>query len=82
VQTNEWVYHEKFRESASAPRNLSIGMEEFAAFDGINEACEFTIVSPLLLDYVESELECNVAIMKNLRKAREECEAMKVVPKK
>ena len=74
AQTIEWVYHDRLREADAAATKDN-------AFSGFSTAGDLLMVCPLLLDHVKGVVEKDAAIMKNIRKAREEREARKV-PKK
>ncbi len=54
--------------------------EEMAAFSGSAKAGDMLLCAPQLLDYVKQESEKDAAILKNIRKAREERDARR--PKK
>ena len=81
AQTIEWVYHDRLREADAAATKDKLSPEEMSAFSGFSKAGDLLMVCPLLLDHVKGVVEKDAAIMKNIRKAREEREARKV-PKK
>ncbi|CAK0890061.1 unnamed protein product, partial [Prorocentrum cordatum] len=73
VQTIEWAYHDKIRETdAGSTSRLSI--EEATAFSGLSRAGDLMMVAPALLEHVKLQVEKDAAIMKNIRKAKEERE--------
>ncbi|CAK0855314.1 unnamed protein product [Prorocentrum cordatum] len=73
VQTIEWAYHDKIRETdAGSTSRLSI--EEATAFSGLSRAGDLMMVLPALLEHVKLQVEKDAAIMKNIRKAKEERE--------
>jgi hypothetical protein len=72
IQTIEWVYHERLRDGEGHSDKLS--PEEWAAFSGTTRAGDSLMVCPALLSHVKGEVETDAAIMKSVRKAREERE--------
>jgi hypothetical protein len=72
IQTIEWVHHERVRDSEAGSDRLS--PEEWSAFSGTTRAGETLMVCPSLLAHVKTEVETDAAIMKSVRKAREERE--------
>ncbi|CAK0812161.1 unnamed protein product [Prorocentrum cordatum] len=73
VQTIEWAYHDKIRETdAGSTSRLSI--EEATAFSSLSRAGDLMMVAPALLEHVKLQVEKDAAIMKNIRKAKEERE--------
>ena len=70
LQTIEWAYHEKLRESGSGVGKME--PEEMSAFAGTSKSGSIMMVCPELLDHVKGVVERDAVIMKNLRKAREE----------
>ncbi|CAK0815965.1 unnamed protein product, partial [Prorocentrum cordatum] len=73
VQTIEWAYHDKIRETdAGSTSRLSI--EEATAFSGLSRAGDLMMVAPALLEHAKLQVEKDAAIMKNIRKAKEERE--------
>ena len=73
VQTIEWAYHDKIRET-DAGSTSRLSLEEATAFSGLSRAGDLLMVAPALLDHVKVAVEKDAAIMKNIRKAREERE--------
>ena len=74
AQTTEWVYHDRIREADAGLGKDRLAPEEMAAFSGLSRAGDALMVAPQLLDHVKSVTEKDAAIMKNIRKAREERE--------
>jgi hypothetical protein len=74
IQMIEWVYHEKVRDSESSGGGDKLTPEEWSAFFGASRAGDILLVCPQLLSHVRSEVEIDAAIMKRVRKAREERE--------
>ncbi|CAK0903612.1 unnamed protein product [Prorocentrum cordatum] len=73
VQTIEWAYHDKIRETdAGSTSRLSI--EEATAFSGLSRAGDLMMVVPALFEHVKLQVEKDAAIAKNIRKAKEERE--------
>ena len=52
-----------------------LSYEELSAFSGASKAGDLLMVSPSLLDHVKAVVEKDAAIMKYIRKAREERDA-------
>ncbi|CAK0804389.1 unnamed protein product, partial [Prorocentrum cordatum] len=80
AQTIEWAYHDRLREADSASSKDKMSPEEFAAFSGFSKAGDLLTVAPQLLEYVKTQVEKDAAIMKNIRKAREERELRRKGP--
>ena len=76
AQTIEWVYHDKLRDEGSATKDR-LSVEEMNAFSGLDRTGDHLMVAPALLEHVKSVVEKDAAIMKNIRKAREERELRK-----
>ncbi|CAK0903327.1 unnamed protein product [Prorocentrum cordatum] len=74
AQTIEWSYHDRLREADSASSKDKMSPEEFSAFSGFSKAGDLLMVAPTLLEFVKGQVEKDAAIMKNIRKAREERE--------
>ena len=58
--------------AASGSAGGKLDSEEVNAFSGQSKAGDVIMVAPTLLDYVKGQVEKDVLIMKNMRKAREE----------
>ena len=71
AQTIEWVYHDKLRDEGSATKDR-LSPEEMHAFSGLDRTGDHLMVAPALLEHVKGIVEKDAAIMKNIRKAREE----------
>ena len=80
AQTIEWAYHDRLREADSASSKDKMSPEEFAAFSGFSKAGDLLMVAPQLLEHVKTQVEKDAAIMKNIRKAREERELRRKGP--
>ena len=74
VQTIEWAYHDKLRDSTQAKSGGRLDAKEVVAFSGMGRTCETLCVAPSLLSHVKEIVEKDAAILKHLRKAREERE--------
>ncbi|CAK0857017.1 unnamed protein product [Prorocentrum cordatum] len=74
AQTIEWSYHDRLREADSASSKDKMSPEEFSAFSGFSKAGDLLMVAPTLLEFAKGQVEKGAAIMKNIRKAREERE--------
>ncbi|CAK0884014.1 unnamed protein product, partial [Prorocentrum cordatum] len=73
VQTIEWAYHDKIRETdAGSSSRLSI--EEATAFSGLSRAGDLPMAVPSFLDHAKAKVEKGAALMKNIRKTKEERE--------
>ena len=77
AQTIEWAYHDKLRDMESAAPKERLSPEELSAFSGLDRTGDHLMVAPSLLDHVKGVVEKDAAIMKNIRKAKEEREARK-----
>eukprot|EP00929_Paragymnodinium_shiwhaense_P061827 TRINITY_DN30893_c0_g1_i1.p1 TRINITY_DN30893_c0_g1~~TRINITY_DN30893_c0_g1_i1.p1 ORF type:complete len:406 (+),score=91.50 TRINITY_DN30893_c0_g1_i1:264-1481(+) len=71
LQTIEWAYHDKVKDSAIGTSGR-LDAEEMVAFAGQSKAGDLLMVAPTLLDHVKGVVEKDAVILKNLRKAREE----------
>ncbi|CAK0871112.1 unnamed protein product, partial [Prorocentrum cordatum] len=74
AQTIEWSYHDRLRGADSASSKDKMSPGEFSAFSGFSKAGDLLMVAPALLEFVKGQVEKDAAIMKNIRKAREERE--------
>ncbi|CAK0911498.1 unnamed protein product [Prorocentrum cordatum] len=81
AQTIEWSYHDRLREADSASSKDKMSPEEFSAFSGFSKAGDLLMVAPALLEFVKGQVEKDAAIMKNIRKAREERELRRKAPR-
>ena len=77
AQTIEWAYHDKLRDMDAAAPKERLSPEELSAFSGLDRTGDHLMVAPSLLDHVKGVAEKDAAIMKNIRKAKEEREARK-----
>jgi hypothetical protein len=75
LQTVEFAYAEKALEAESRSVGGRMNLEEQGAFSGITRQAATLMVCPALRDHVRTEVEKEVLLQKNLRKAREEREA-------
>ena len=77
VQVIEWTYAKKLQENTASTSSSAgrLDREEIAAFSGRNDKASGVMVCPEVLDHVKTIVEREAAIMKNLRKAKEEREA-------
>jgi len=76
LQTIEYSHQEKLREDANKNQSARLTVEEQAMFAGTVRAHTSLMVCPDLLEYVRKEVERDANLSKNLRKAREEREAL------
>ncbi len=81
AQTIEWTYNDRLREADAQATKDRLSPEEFSAFSGFSKAGDLLMVAPTLLDHVKQQVEKDAAIMKNIRKTREERE-LRRAPKK
>ena len=77
MQTIEYSYMEKVRDREQSGQSARLSLEEQAAFAGTTRGHTSLMVCPELLDYVRKEVEREASLVKNLRKAREEREALR-----
>ena len=77
MQTIEYSYLEKVRDREGANQSGKLSIEEQTHFAGATRISSSLMVCPELLEYVRKEVEREAALSKNLRKAREEKEALK-----
>ncbi|CAK0895979.1 unnamed protein product, partial [Prorocentrum cordatum] len=73
VQTIEWAYRDKIRET-DARSSSRLSIEEATAFSGLSRAGDLLMAPPSLLEHAKSQVEQDAAPMKNMRKAKEERE--------
>ena len=76
MQTIGYSHAERARE-ADAKGAGRLSAEEQNAFSGLSRCLTSLMVSPKLLDHVRVEVEREASLAKNLRKAREEREALR-----
>ena len=74
LQTIEYAYSEKAKESESRAVGGRLSLEEQQTFGGTTRLASTLMVCPELLDHVKAEVERDASLAKNLRKAREERE--------
>ena len=78
IQTIEYSYMDKVRESeAKTASGSRLTAEEQSVFGGTTRTHTALMISPKVLDYVRAEAERDASLAKNLRKAREEREALR-----
>ena len=77
MQTIEYSYLEKVREREGANQSGRLSIEEQTHFSGSTRLHSSLMVCPDLLEHIRKEVEREAALSKNLRKAREEKEALK-----
>ena len=79
LQTIEFSYLEKVRDlqSKNAIRSSRLAQAGQAICGGTARVDSALMMSPLMLDFARSEAERSASLAKNLRKAREEREALK-----
>ncbi|CAK0838131.1 unnamed protein product [Prorocentrum cordatum] len=77
MQTIEYSYLEKVREREGANQSGKLSIEEQTHFAGSTRISSSLMVCPDLLEFVRKVVEREAALAKNLRKAREEKEALK-----
>ena len=74
LQTIEYAHGERAREAEARSVGGKLTMEEQATFGAVVRQAGTLMVAPSLLDHVKAEVEKDVALQKNMRKAREERE--------
>ena len=77
LQTIEFSYLEKVRSNEAGSSGSRLSVEEQAILGGMQQVDGALMISPALLDYARTEAERSASLAKNLRKAREEREALK-----
>ena len=82
LQTIEFAYAEKARDSESRAIGGKLSLEEQQTFGGLTRQAGTLMVCPELLDHVKTEVERDASLSKNLRKAREERDLAKKAGKK
>ncbi|CAE7615478.1 unnamed protein product [Symbiodinium sp. CCMP2592] len=74
LQTIEYAYSEKAKDSESRAVGGRLSLEEQQTFGGTTRLASTLMVCPELLEHVKAEVERDASLAKNLRKAREERE--------
>ena len=74
AQTIEYSHSEKARELESRNVGGKLSLEEQYSFGSLVRQAGTLMVSPDLLEHVKAEVEKDVQLAKNMRKAREERE--------
>ena len=74
LQTIEYAHSEKAREVESKAVGGKLSMEEQMTFGSLVRQAGTLMIAPALLDHVKQEVEKDVQLQKNIRKAREERE--------
>lgn len=74
IQTIEYAHAEKARELEARSTGGKLSMEEQYTFGSLVRQAGTLMVSPDLLEHVKAEVQKDVELQKNLRKAREERE--------
>lgn len=82
MQTIEFAYAEKARDSESKSLGGRLSLEEQQTFGGLTRQAGTLMVCPELLDHVKLEVEKDATLAKNLRKARAERDLSKKAGKK
>lgn len=82
LQTIEFAYAEKARESEAKAVGGRLSLEEQQTFGGVTRQAGTLMVCPELLDHVRAEVERDATLAKHLRKAREERELARRAGKK
>ena len=74
VQTIEYAHSEKARELESKTVGGKLSLEEQYTFGSLVRQAGTLMICPKLLDHVKAEVQKDVELQKNMRKAREERE--------
>lgn len=74
IQTIEYAHSEKARELESRNVGGKLSLEEQFSFGSLVRQAGTLMIAPDLLDHVKTEVEKDVQLSKNMRKAREERE--------
>eukprot|EP00435_Cladocopium_sp_Y103_P029330 s787_g7.t1 len=74
LQTIEYAHSEKAREAESKSVGGKLTLEEQFTFGSMVRQAGTLMIAPILLEHVKAEVEKDVLLQKNLRKAREERE--------
>lgn len=77
LQTIEYAHSERARDSESKAAGGRLSVEEQYTFGSMVRQSATLMIAPSLLDHVKTEVERDVQLQKNLRKAREERELSK-----
>lgn len=75
LQTIEYAHSEKARELESRSVGGKLSLEEQYTFGSLVRQAGTLMIAPALLEHVKSEVQKDVELQKNMRKAREEREA-------
>ncbi len=75
LQTIEFSYAEKAKDSESRGLGGRLSLEEQVSFGGVTRQFATLMICPALLDHVKAETEKEAVLAKSLRKAREERDA-------
>ena len=76
LQTIEFSHAEKARELENKGAGGRLSSEEQQAFAGASRSTTTLLICPALLEHVRVEVEREASLAKNIRKAREEREAL------
>ena len=82
VQTIEYAHSERARENESRSVGGKLSLEEQYTFGSLVRQAGTLMICPSLLEHVKSEVEKDVQLSKNMRKAREERELARKNKKK
>lgn len=82
VQTIEYAHSERARENESRSVGGKLSLEEQYTFGSLVRQAGTLMICPTLLEHVKSEVEKDVQLSKNMRKAREERELARKNKKK
>lgn len=74
LQTIEYAHAEKAREVEARSVGGKLSMEEQMTFGSLVRQAGTLMIAPSLLEHVKLEVEKDVQLQKNIRKAREERE--------
>ena len=77
LQTIEFNYQEKVREAEARSIGGRLSYEEQPVFMGVTRSHTQLMICPALLEHVKVDAEKEASLAKNLRKAREEREALR-----
>ena len=72
MQTIEYAYSQKVKEIENRNVGGRLSIEEQSIFGGLVRQASTLMICPSLLDHVKAEVEKDVNLTKNMRKAREE----------
>lgn len=77
MQTIEFAHAERAKENEAKGVGGRLTLEEQSAFAGTSRAQSSVMLAPQLLEHVRSDIERDASLAKNLRKAREERDALR-----